>query len=64
MGMVVEGWELTFLGHTVSFLGICPGRRTQNAYMIVYRSKNLLGRYQETGHLPDCHFEIHLRELE
>lgn len=32
--------------------------------MIIYRSEDLLGRNQETCHLPDCHFEIHLRKLE
>ena len=32
--------------------------------MIVYRSEDLLGRYQQARHLPNGHLEVHLRELE
>ena len=31
--------------------------------MVIYRPEHLLGRYEETGHLPDRHFEIHLGEF-
>lgn len=34
------------------------------AYVIVYRSEDFLGRYEEACHLPYCHLEVHLRELE
>ena len=34
------------------------------SYVVVYRPEDLLGRYEQTGHLPYRHFEIHLRELE
>jgi hypothetical protein len=32
--------------------------------MVVYRPEHLFGRYEETRHLPDGHFKVHLRELE
>ena len=32
--------------------------------MIVYRSEDLLRRYQQACHLPNSHLEVHLRELE
>lgn len=32
--------------------------------MIVDGAEDLFGAEEETGHFPDGHFEIHLRELE
>ena len=32
--------------------------------MIIYGSKNLFRRKQQTRHLPNCHFKVHLGELE
>ena len=32
--------------------------------MVVYRPKDFLGRDEEARHLPDCHLEVHLGELE
>jgi hypothetical protein len=38
------------------------GRR--RTCMIVYRPEHLFGSYNETRHLPDCHFKVHLRKFE
>lgn len=32
--------------------------------MVINRPKDLLRRYYEAGHFPQCHLEVHLGELE
>lgn len=32
--------------------------------VVIYRAENFLGCNYEGHHLPDCHFKVHLRELE
>lgn len=44
--------------------GWLVGRWGMGLYVIVDRPEDLLGRYEQTGHLPYCHLEVHLRELE
>jgi len=39
-----------------------PGREV--TYMVVYRLEDFLRRYQKACHLPYCHLEVHLWELE
>ena len=53
--------EVSLLAGGFAIFGIQGG---EGAYVIVYRPEHLLGRYQETGHLPYRHFEIHLGEFE
>lgn len=33
-------------------------------FVIVYRLEHLLGCYEEMGHFPHRHLEVHLREFE
>ena len=54
--------ERTFLGDGVS--GEDSGGGCRKSYVIVDRSEDLLWRYKEACHLPDCHLEIHLGEFE
>ena len=46
----------------------CPSQEKRGggmwAYVVVYGAEHLLRRKEQRRHLPDCHFEIHLRELE
>lgn len=45
-------------------LGGWKGGWGRQFYMVVYRPEDLLGRNEQTRHLPCRHFEIHRWELE
>lgn len=45
-------------------LGWKGARGFLGPYVVVYRPKDFLRRYEQTRHLPCCHLEVHLRELE
>ena len=47
-----------------SFPLFCLGDGMEKTHLVIYRAKDFLGCYDQARHLPDCHFEIHLRELE
>ena len=67
---VSEGRVGAVVGFGCLFLGKQSARKMQwlvagrGTDVVVYGAEDLLGRNHQGHHLPDCHLEIHLRELE